>query len=606
MEFSTLNGYKVKDKKAIRFYDTVDDMINDSTLKEGMHAKTKGYYNVNDGGGAEYHITATQSNSDYQEELDNGLYGKLISKEVNVKMFGAKGDNETDDTQAFKNAISYLNKNDTLYIPSGYYLISENIKFKDTISLVGESSVPYLVFTGLGNFITIEGHVADTYDYSGYNANADKKYILSNLVLTTDDTGLTGKSGTFGINFDTADSKIISRSTFDNVRITRFEKGIIFPNRNFYIMTFNNISLDNNTNGVYLALDGGYTNAGERITFSNSVIDNNTIAIYLNNLKYDMNFDNCSIDYNKCFIYAPITDTTSGGKISVTNSHYETKYPDITTDTNPHGIFYGNMPYSSLVLSNNMIWTSVKEKQFYKSVSGPSTKIYLLNNNFWYVTGDYNYYTLNHFYTIEDFPVVADNNMLGSGNMALPISIYQNINKVPGLTYLNATGTATVDSSNKLMDTNIKDTHWRVTNPSNVESYSIVGTLNPVNKIYKPLLIENSTLNDSITVDISEDSLLSFENNKPFYFNISGKNLKEVSVVVGYYDQAGTLIVNEQRTTLFSGNTIEDTTLVIPHSTAYYPNLKTRPTEAKFKVTFRFIGIEGKDIEINAMSIYAA
>ena len=99
MEFSTLNGYKVKDKKAIRFYDTVDDMINDTTLKEGMHAKTKGYYSVNDGGEAEYHITGTESNSDYQEELDNGLYATLITdKKINVLQLGIKRNIEQDQS----------------------------------------------------------------------------------------------------------------------------------------------------------------------------------------------------------------------------------------------------------------------------------------------------------------------------------------------------------------------------------------------------------------------------------------------------------------------------------------------------------------------------
>ena len=81
MEFSTLNGYKVKDKKASRFYDNVESMLNDSTLKDGMHVKTKGYYSINDGGGCEYHISDIESETEYQEELNNGLYATLIINE---------------------------------------------------------------------------------------------------------------------------------------------------------------------------------------------------------------------------------------------------------------------------------------------------------------------------------------------------------------------------------------------------------------------------------------------------------------------------------------------------------------------------------------------
>ena len=67
-EISILNGYKIKDKKAVRYYDTISNMKSDTTLKAGMHVKTKGYYSVNDGGNAEYYITSTESATDYQEE----------------------------------------------------------------------------------------------------------------------------------------------------------------------------------------------------------------------------------------------------------------------------------------------------------------------------------------------------------------------------------------------------------------------------------------------------------------------------------------------------------------------------------------------------------
>lgn len=111
MEVSILNGYKIKDKKAIRFYDTVDDMLNDDNLKEGMHVKTKGYYSVNDGGGAEYHIVSTESLTEYQEELENGLHATLIVKDyVTPEMFGAKGNGIDDDTNPFQKALNNSKK----------------------------------------------------------------------------------------------------------------------------------------------------------------------------------------------------------------------------------------------------------------------------------------------------------------------------------------------------------------------------------------------------------------------------------------------------------------------------------------------------------------
>ena len=77
-EVKIINGYSIKDEKAIRTYDSVALMKSDRKLKEGQHVKTRGYYSINDGGSAEYYITDTQSKSDYQENLENGLYATLI------------------------------------------------------------------------------------------------------------------------------------------------------------------------------------------------------------------------------------------------------------------------------------------------------------------------------------------------------------------------------------------------------------------------------------------------------------------------------------------------------------------------------------------------
>ena len=88
MEFSTLNGYKVKDKKAIRFYDSVASMKADTTLKDGMHVKTKGYYSVSDGGHGEYVIVDDDTLVDDGGSihvLTNGLRAKLLINQTKYK-----------------------------------------------------------------------------------------------------------------------------------------------------------------------------------------------------------------------------------------------------------------------------------------------------------------------------------------------------------------------------------------------------------------------------------------------------------------------------------------------------------------------------------------
>lgn len=78
-DFSKLNGYDVKDKKAIRYYDNINSMKNDETIKNGMLIQTKGYELAGDGNGALYEITDVSLPTGINVILlDNGLYAKRI------------------------------------------------------------------------------------------------------------------------------------------------------------------------------------------------------------------------------------------------------------------------------------------------------------------------------------------------------------------------------------------------------------------------------------------------------------------------------------------------------------------------------------------------
>lgn len=112
-----------------KIYDTTDEMIADaSTLVDGLSVQTLGYHSLNDEGGAFFKITDTASVSEFQIDLGNDLYATLIieGNTLNVKQFGAYGDNTHDDTNAFKNAITFINgKYINLYINKGTYKITE-------------------------------------------------------------------------------------------------------------------------------------------------------------------------------------------------------------------------------------------------------------------------------------------------------------------------------------------------------------------------------------------------------------------------------------------------------------------------------------------------
>lgn len=118
---SQTNQNNVINKKAYYFNSVAE--IKAYNLQAGDMAITLGYYEANDGGGATYKITDTESELEYQETLNNGLYATLIinNSEINVKQLGAKGDGITNDDLAFERLKLLSVKK--LIIPYGTYLV---------------------------------------------------------------------------------------------------------------------------------------------------------------------------------------------------------------------------------------------------------------------------------------------------------------------------------------------------------------------------------------------------------------------------------------------------------------------------------------------------
>lgn len=88
-------------------YDTVNDMQNATNLNNGCIARTLGFYNKNDFGGAYYSISNTGTADGHKIiALGGGLYAHLIvTPETTVNQYGAYGDGTHDDYAAIQAAI---------------------------------------------------------------------------------------------------------------------------------------------------------------------------------------------------------------------------------------------------------------------------------------------------------------------------------------------------------------------------------------------------------------------------------------------------------------------------------------------------------------------
>lgn len=120
----------------IRTFNSVEEMKASNTLKAGALGKTLGFYAADDGGGANYLIVNDIGEDEPDEatliSLQKELYAKLlIADYINIKQFGAKGDGETDDTQAIQKALNF---GGVFVLSEGEYVITSPLIFsKNTI-----------------------------------------------------------------------------------------------------------------------------------------------------------------------------------------------------------------------------------------------------------------------------------------------------------------------------------------------------------------------------------------------------------------------------------------------------------------------------------------
>ena len=211
-----------------RTFTNVND-LKDADLQDGMKATTLGYYEINDGGNANYYITSTKPISDYYETLNNGNYAVLINGD-NVKQFGCYGDNIHNDTINFMKAIN--NINGVVYVPYGAYLI-DNIILNENTKLVGYNEDKCIInCSENNNFITIKD-------------NTVKNILIKNLTINGKDT-----TNIIYLNIDGTTSEPFY-SELSNLRINKGNYGIYLGNRIIGI-NVNNIKMKENNYGIYL------------------------------------------------------------------------------------------------------------------------------------------------------------------------------------------------------------------------------------------------------------------------------------------------------------------------------------------------------------------
>lgn len=248
-------------EKEILSYNSIADAKADTKLDIGRRVKTFGYYSTGDGGGAEYVVvsggTGTDDGGSYHD-LANGNQLKLIhSKKISVKVFGATGDNISDDSTPLKNTLSFVNTlSGVMYFPVGVYIYNapDALIITESIEVHGEgerSKINWLSDTGTENlwdFVPASAGFIDTFTIKDLficgthqtNTSINEVYplIVYNVSKVTIKNVRVQYSRIFGITVRSASEVYIDGCNVSNCA----KDGINAANCDFVSLTNNSVS----------------------------------------------------------------------------------------------------------------------------------------------------------------------------------------------------------------------------------------------------------------------------------------------------------------------------------------------------------------------------
>ena len=369
---------------------------------------TLGYYKSNDGGNSTYKIVNDSNlvdNGGTIIRLNNGLYAILIiDDEYNVKQFGAKGDNETDDTLAFKNIINTVKDGDKIYIPNGKYLLSEEIVINKTITIYGSGTLgSEIIFNSCNGFILNKNFISiKDINITGINKinnslidinNKEFGYIAIKFEYTDDISNGGCDVESVKIRDFNTGVAIYSSMTqnkwsgcyrnFNKLDIRNCDIGIIALDGATYNSFINSVINKNNLNGIYLDTDSGYQNLemintsiennGDTPDYQSTVTENFGIYVGANS---KLKLTNCYLENEGVYV-------CDMGNISLVNTHvqHNAKCFGIGTITSvsSHSDFENKQTFS-VDLASRCTNTGLTITQLQSAVGGNAIRVQSNNN----------------------------------------------------------------------------------------------------------------------------------------------------------------------------------------------------------------------------------
>lgn len=330
-----VNVNKVYASNNVLVFNNVEEMKSSNKVKAGYTIKTLGFYEANDGGEADYVITNDIGEDEADEiciiSLQKGLYAKVIldnNRTINLKWFGVKGDNETDDTEAIQKAVFYCrdyvikNKcgNVILFIPSGTYKITNTVRIPmHFMHIKGSKQIPIFEMEEKANvpvvwFATTSSEVEQSTEIS----HTVKNLLVRSTALNID----SHVENSIGVKFGgaTMDDEKAMQIKFENFSILGFETAQLWL-CNVYLLDFNNCGCGYQR--YYVRCPINSNNSGEKMSFRNSTLWFVKTFFYISQPNIQLMCHNVSFDGGYQVLLSDVINEAPGNTRYFYQCHFE-------------------------------------------------------------------------------------------------------------------------------------------------------------------------------------------------------------------------------------------------------------------------------------------
>lgn len=343
---------------ALWCYENVSALQNATNLINNSFAKTLGFYEKTDNGGAIYYITNDESitaNGKDILDLKNGMKAVLkANSKYNICQFGAKGDNLTDNTTLLNYILgTYAKDGDVIEVPNGIYNISNSITCDKIITLRGEKSSPFRS-TGARRGTTFKNN-----GFGGFifTAPSPSSVFIENI----DFIGNGSNTNCFGVNIKTGGLKIenCTFGHFNNIGLYLGNETEYLNLNDYYIKNVICYQCDIGCK-IINPIKGSLTTPNANAsTVSNLTCQSSRIGLYLENGTMN-NFLSLHLENN----------TEYGLYLK---NMYHNMFLNPYFENSSHNIYFDDNSYGNIILGTN-------RPVYFSSMSGNVSENFILSN----------------------------------------------------------------------------------------------------------------------------------------------------------------------------------------------------------------------------------